>query len=104
MTTWRIVTRSLYDLGGTATNAQIRRNLPMCVITAGVALNRAAEFGLVHRTGPKTQSHWHLTTHGWDWCENKIQQVETRPGGRRWVATWLISLPRGVRIHQKAAS
>ena len=35
---------------------------------------------------------------GVEWAEGRLRQVEVRPGGRRFVATWLAALPRGVRV------
>lgn len=50
------------------------------------------------RLGRTGENVWWITPLGREYLEGRIMQVEIRPGGRRWVATWLRSLPRDVTL------
>ena len=41
---------------------------------------------------------------GHDYLEGRVVQIETRPGGRRWAATWLRALPRGLTLKESTMS
>ena len=103
MSTWRLIVRALHDIGGSGTNVQIRKRMGgvMALDSSGVSaeLSRAARLGVVSRAGRcKNEVRWQITPLGLDWAEGRITMIRSRPGGRRWVATWLASLPRGLRI------
>jgi hypothetical protein len=63
---------------------------------------QAEALGLVRRSclqrKRREQIHWLLTPLGREYVENRVEQTENKPGGRRWVATWLRALPVGTRI------
>lgn len=54
------------------------------------AIKRARELGLIAHDA---RQRWALTPLGWEWCAGRIAAVNLRPGGHRWVATWLRALP-----------
>lgn len=58
----------------------------------GKAIQQAKNLGLIESGG--LREPWELTRLGLDWCEGRVEQVESKPGGRRFVATWLMALPR----------
>lgn len=100
MAAWRLVVRALYELGP-ATSCAVS-------LHAGGGFNEhralyvALTYGLVHSPGRNAQIPlWCLTQLGVDWCEGRVTQIEVRPGGRRWVSTWLSALPRGLRLDTK---
>jgi hypothetical protein len=96
MSAWRLAVRALYD-HGPATSQQVE--LRIGGVYAHKALSAAVAYGLVHSPGKNNGTAcWSLTPLGVDWCEGRVTQVEVRPGGRRWAATWLSSLPRDIRI------
>ncbi len=108
MSTWRLIVRALHDIGGSGTNAQIRKRMGgvMEFDASGVSaeLCRAAELGVITSAGRRGHDNiWQIITTGLAWLEGRITMVRTRPGGRRWVATWLESLPRGLRIQPAQA-
>ena len=66
------------------------------------AVKIAEAHGLVASNGrdplfPKYK-RWMLTQKGIDFCLNRVTQVESKPGGRKWRPTWLSSLPTDIRI------
>lgn len=79
---------------------------PRCLSSDGWCwndINRAEEVGVIERCGDGPRGPGHRVLHvisqtGRDFLENRVHQVESRPGGRRWVPTWLHALPRGLRI------
>ena len=95
MSAWRLAVRALYELGP-STSAQVE--LRIGGVNAWAALRAAQALGLVVSPGRRRLGLWSLTPLGVDWCEGRVAQIEVRPGGRRWVSTWLSSLPRGLRI------
>jgi hypothetical protein len=97
MSAWRIVVKNLYDAGGRGTAALAGGEF-LTPYQAGNALESAAKRGLVSNPGQRGLTEWRLTQLGIDWCENRVTHVEKRPGGRRWVLTWLSALPRGIRL------
>lgn len=67
------------------------------------SIHRAETLGLIGRVTNHVRTHgqptlYALTAFGIEFLEGRVVQAETRPGGRRWVATWLRSLPQGVRV------
>lgn len=102
MSTWRLIVRALHDIGGSGTNAQIRKRMGGVLefepTLVSAHLCSATRVGVVSSSGRKTDNVWTLTPAGLAWIEGRITLVRSRPGGRRWVATWLESLPRGLRI------
>lgn len=59
------------------------------------AIQEARRLKLIERAG----TFWRLTPLGLEFCEGRVVQNEVRPGGRYFVATWLRSLPRDIRLH-----
>lgn len=122
MSAWRLAARALYENGGSGTFADI------CDPSA---LQQLQHFGLATSTGtrggPNKNVTWSLTQLGIYWCEGRVAAVcgphpldralrdktkrhasldVYRPRGRAtwFVATWLMSLPHGVRIKPGAES
>ena len=98
MSTWRTVARALHVLGpSTAAEVELHTG---GLFHGGEALYRARELGLVEHDGEwrNQRCEWHLTQRGLDWCEGRLAAVQLRPGGRRWFPTWLMALPRDVRV------
>jgi hypothetical protein len=102
---WRLAVKTLYGLGGRATTPQIETRLPtMSSLHRGlwVALN----LGLVEHGEWRNRDPipWTLTELGRHWCEGRVveRQAARRAGQRgesmRFVATWLMALPRGLAI------
>jgi hypothetical protein len=101
MSAWRIVVRSLYEMGP-ATSGMVE--LHTGGTNAWIALRDARVIGLVSSPEKKDGTGlWSLTPIGVDWCEGRVTSVSLRPGGRRWVSTWLSALPRGLRITPRDA-
>jgi len=102
VSTWRLIVRALHDIGGSGTNAQIRKRMGGVMefesLLVSAQLVAAARLGVVASSGRKTDAVWTLTPTGLAWLEGRATMIRVRPGGRRWVATWLESLPRGLRI------
>lgn len=98
MSSWKLTLRALYVLGP-ATSQQIDTYL-FGQVNTFKSLYEAKKLGLVVSPGRGhgTYRPWRLSQRGIDWCEGRLAQVEQRPGGRMFVATWLASLPRDVRI------
>lgn len=98
MSAWRMVTRTLYEADRAMTTEELADRTVECP-KGGL---RSAQFlGLVSRTAapyPGVPVQWFVTDRGIDWCESRITIEWLRPGGRRWVSTWLASLPRGIRL------
>lgn len=98
MSAWRLAVRALYELGP-STSAQVE--LHIGGVNAWTALRDAQALGLVVSPGRGRLGLWSLSPLGVDWCEGRVIQIEVRPGGRRWVSTWLSSLPRGLSLDRK---
>lgn len=101
MTAWRIITQAVHAAGGSATTERLQRYVETDMRTTSIWLGIAARRGMVYPTrvpGAGNGRLWCLTQLGRDWCEGRITEIETKPGGRRWVSTWLASLPRGIRL------
>lgn len=115
MSAWRLAAQALYALGGSGTINQL------CYERNG--LTQLVKFGLATSNGVKggrQRATWTLTQLGIDWCEGRVVPVcgphpldkaladrkNLRPGSfhrprarATWfIATWLMSLPRDVRI------
>lgn len=107
MSAWRLAIRTLYTLGGQATTAEIAGVTIDCPKSA---LRQLIRLQMVeHDPAPKgTPVLWRITERGLQWCEGRIDIVpmtERKTGGRsvmRFAATWLMSLPQGVRIGAEA--
>jgi hypothetical protein len=107
VSTWRTVTRALYELGGAATVEEIECRVGG-ICSGGDALAQAALHGLVKgpgKSGGGNLRPWHLTQKGIDWCEGRLRERQgpkktgiPGAGRMRWFPTWLSSLPRGIRI------
>jgi hypothetical protein len=106
MSSWKLAARVLYRMGGTATVERIMDEEPdldsgrLCSLRLyGLATSNG-------RIGGNQPATYTLTQLGIDWCEGRVREVPAprTPGihGRRmrFVATWLASLPRGIRITQ----
>lgn len=92
MAAWKIAARELYAKGGAGTYADVADRSALCAL---VSLGLATSDG---RQGGVNRATWTLTQRGIDWCEGRVSSEVVRPGGRRWFATWLASLPRDIRI------
>ena len=107
MSAWRLTLRTLAQLGGRATTDQIA---DVTIDSPRSALRQLSRLGMVeHDPAPKgTPVLWRITERGRLWCEGRIDIVpmtERKTGGRaamRFAATWLMSLPQGVRIASQA--
>jgi hypothetical protein len=101
MSAWRLAVRTLYEIGPST-------SLRVDVYAGGVdvknALTQAAKLGLVHSPGRNGSGVWSLTQLGVDWCEGRaVELLAPRTRGSvgqrmRFAATWLSSLPRGIRL------
>lgn len=100
MSSWRLLARALNDLGGEATSAQLELKIGGAFAVGG-ALVQLRQLGLAERVGNwrgrGVRCTWRLTQRGVDWCEGRLTTAG-RKGGMRFIATWLASLPRGLRI------
>lgn len=104
MSHWKLAAAAVYALGGTATTRDVE--------LAGVdphGLYAARRLGLVeHSEWRWIDCQWWLTPLGIDWCEGRVALAPAPFTGRtgrppmRFVATWLSSLPRGIRINAEA--
>ncbi len=106
MSGWRIALTALYDCGGTAGGS---------LIGTRSEISRLQQLGLVRRWWPRTlhavaysrrrlcDPLWQITPLGLDVAERRVMQICIRPGGRRWVATWLAALPLPADHDQRAA-
>lgn len=97
MSAWKLATRALYDAGTDATARQVGDGADLDTVAAAHALRDAVGLGLATsagRRGGNPVNTWAITLLGRDWVEGRTEQVEVRPGGRRWVHTWLAVLPR----------
>lgn len=102
MSAWRHAVRAMYALGGARTTAEIADRT---IDDPRSGLFQALKLGLVEhpKARPGAAVKWKLTQRGIDWCENRVTHTWDRPGGRRWVATWLSSLPRGISLPRSQA-
>lgn len=111
MSSWRIVLRALNEAGGTARAADLE--LTTGGLDARSGLYEAAKLGLVKSGGRggfcKGGKPWQMTELGRAYCEGRaeLKSVPRRPGTigaikKMVCASWLESLPRGVRIEQAA--
>lgn len=97
MAAWHLIVRTLYERGPLSTymlSTYVDGDV-------GSACNQAVVLGLLvpsARGGDNRGRKWQLTQRGVDLCEGRVDQVETRPGGRRWVSTWLSALPRDITL------
>lgn len=114
MSTWRILARSLYAIGGSGTMAQFGDGGSAA---EGAALYSMRQMGLVETNGVRGPACvYTLTPLGRDWCEGRVQEyrghlpcerelarralrrgdkINATPTKRlRFVATWLAALPR----------
>jgi hypothetical protein len=99
MSQWRIDLQRLYALGGSATTPEID---DASAENPTNALYKAKEMGLVEGGGRRGQSApatWTLTKLGRDLIEGRVTPYNKRDGRKkRFAATWLSSLPQGIRI------
>jgi DNA-binding MarR family transcriptional regulator len=86
MSAWRLVTVALHHRGGSGTAQQLRRDLHLDGSAISTALNRARRLGVVEKQPRgKPGQLWSVTQLGHEFIAGRARQVETRPGGRRWV-------------------
>lgn len=84
MSAWRVLITDIY------------RNGPSRIhLGDAVALREARRLNLLEFT---ERQQWRLTPLGLDVCEGRVITTRVRPGGMRFVATWLRALPRGLRF------
>lgn len=89
MSAWRLVVKEIHQRGpirGTAGQSP--------------SLRSARLNGLIEHNA---DGEWCLTPLGLDVAENRVKPVQLRPGGRRFVATWLRALPRGLSLSGASA-
>lgn len=84
MSAWRLVVMEIHRFGPMQGDA-----------AHSSSLQNARVLGLIEHD---EKHRWQLTPLGLEYCEGRVVQVEVRPGGRRFVATWLRSLPQGISI------
>ena len=94
MSAWRAVVQQLGD--GPASVAAMAAELGLSPSTCCHACCDAVGLGLVEHC--ENRGWYRLTTLGAEYLDGRINQVEHRPGGRMWAATWLRALPVGLRI------
>lgn len=102
MSAWRLAFRTLARLGGTATSAQVELECGGSIVAIN-ALSLARRMGLVESSttpGQGRVNSWSITPFGEEYLLGTVEQRESRGSGtgRYWAATWLRSLPRGLRI------
>lgn len=104
MSGWMVRVRALHAAGG---GPLPRRAFDPMDTSLGEseksAMTPAVAHGLVVSQKHKFVWFWTLTPKGRDWCEGRVQLVETPRKGsgrgkRRMVATWLQALPRAGEI------
>lgn len=115
MSMWRITIRTLHELGGKATTTEIARGSGFQAYEVGEELRYLKAMGMVEGGGTsggrRGMATWALTECGVAYCEGRIAVVRDHDGQRkalgirgtrmpRFVATWLSSLPKGIRIKQ----
>ena len=108
MSSWILLVRAIHAAGGEAPRRQLDYAVESAELTVTNALQEARRRGLVesdHR-GCKS-SIWRLTELGRAFCEGRAEARKymgtgTRGGRPRIViaATWLSSLPQGIRIEE----
>jgi len=88
MSAWRIALAELHAAGGTADYRSFGDRVSRQELRKqGLATCTKDGRNLMETT-------WELTPLGREVAEGKVTFQRSRPGGRRWVATWLRSLPR----------
>ena len=98
MSSWRVFMRYLAEADGPMSTPSDAYAGAMDAERLGLA-ERVTN--IERRRGERTT--WQPTQLGRDFLAGRVHQVATRPGGRRWAATWLRSLPQGLRIEQPAS-
>ena len=94
MSAWRAVVQQLAD--GPARCITLADALGMSPNTCCTACCNAVELGLVEHC--EHRGWYRITPLGAEYLDGRVDQVEHRPGGRMWAATWLRALPVGLRI------
>jgi hypothetical protein len=97
MSAWRFTLRTLGQLGGSATTAQIA---DVTIDSPKSALHQLMRLGMVeHDPAPKGVAVvWRLTPKGQAWCQGRLTVVPMRErdagkAKQRFAATWLMSYP-----------
>jgi hypothetical protein len=86
MSAWRALVLDMY-----------RSGLPLRGTTElSSSLTSARNIGVIAHGEP---GMWVLTPLGVEYCEGRVVQLERRPGGRYFAATWLRSLPQGISLY-----
>lgn len=98
MSAWKLVIRVLAD--GPKHVQEVANALSMDKIGADHKLQHAVRVGMIERS-PGRRGHWQLSQRGIDYTENRLTAQWVRPGGVRWIPTWVQSLPRDIRIEQR---
>lgn len=101
MSTWRIITKALYAVGGGPVHTSVFDPLHMSYGTFWDGIERARHLGMVENTvsgwGVASRGRWALTQAGIDWCEGRLGD-EYRHKRLFIVATWLKALPQTNQI------
>lgn len=100
MSAWKILVRNLYDQGGGP--LPMRAFDPHLGLHPDLHMQTAKRLGLVESRRVKFVWFWTLTERGRDWCEGRLEIVETVNRGRgiggrgklKLQATWLHALPQ----------
>jgi hypothetical protein len=103
MSIWRIAVKALHEIGGEADTAAVA---DFTLSDPYNGLRIAKEFGLVEQTaggrgGSRRLAKWRITAKGTALCEGRLGAYQLEHGRWRFAATWLASLPRGIRIPQQ---
>ena len=100
MSAWRVLVRNLYAQGGGPLPMQAFD--PILGQRPDMQMQSAKRLGLVESRRVKFTWTWTLTQRGRDWCEGRVEVVETVNRGRgiggrgklKGQATWLQAMPR----------
>lgn len=103
MSQWRIALRALHSAGKPMSVQEIETAVGGSFEARG-AMHRAQLLGLARSSLRGRHASWSITDRGIAWCEGRIVERQAPracdPSRRRYrfVATWLSSLPRDIRI------
>lgn len=105
MSTWKLVTRRLYEIGGSASYRQIDNGTISSLDIHG-ALTTARLLGVItsnRKKGYGIEATYALTEMGRLWCEGKLREGRGQGTAKSckslgFVATWLRALPETVKL------
>lgn len=95
MSTWRLVLRDVAAAGKPVTTGELSYRMDAFKVAERIGVIASVP-GRDRRCGREVL--WIPTAIGLAYLEGRVAQERVRPGGRRWVCTWLSALPSGLRI------